>query len=96
MWEALKTLFRGHVQDMIGGKKKERNMQAPNLEWEIAALEACCEADRGAEGGLLHRLRLKRYELRAMIKQHARAYVLATQRQLYEEPEFEIYKIQEE
>ncbi|KAJ1119213.1 hypothetical protein NDU88_007399 [Pleurodeles waltl] len=67
---------------MIGGKKKERNMQAPNLEWEIAALEARCEVDRGAEGGLQLQLRFKLYELRALAEQHARAYALATQHRL--------------
>ncbi|KAJ1161155.1 hypothetical protein NDU88_001642 [Pleurodeles waltl] len=67
---------------MIGGKKKERCMQAANLEWEIAAREARCVADREAEGGLQHQLRLKCDELRALAEQHARAYALVTQSRL--------------
>ncbi|KAJ1098591.1 hypothetical protein NDU88_003699 [Pleurodeles waltl] len=59
-------------------------MQAANFQQETAALEARCEADRGAKGGVLHWLRLKRYERRALAEQHAWAYALATQRRLYE------------
>ncbi|KAJ1181013.1 hypothetical protein NDU88_006224 [Pleurodeles waltl] len=72
-----------HV-DLIGGQKKERNLQGSDLEREIAALEACGEADRGAESDLLHQLRLKYYEQRALDERHARAYELATQRLLYD------------
>ncbi|KAJ1193197.1 hypothetical protein NDU88_002502 [Pleurodeles waltl] len=84
LWEAFKSVLRGHAQDMIGGKKKEQNLQAAILECEIAALEARCQAGGGAEGGLLHQLRLKRYELRALAEQNARLYVLASQSRLYD------------
>ncbi|KAJ1157640.1 hypothetical protein NDU88_010345 [Pleurodeles waltl] len=80
--EALKTVLRDHAQGLIGGKKKERNMQAANLKREIVALEAYCEWDRGAEGSLQHQLRLKCYELHALATQHAWAYALVTQRLL--------------
>ncbi|KAJ1125053.1 hypothetical protein NDU88_003492 [Pleurodeles waltl] len=81
---AFKSELRGHVQDMIEGKNKEQNMQAANLELEIEALEAHCATDGGAVGGLLNRLRLKRYELCDLVEQHARANALPSQRRLYE------------
>ncbi|KAJ1210754.1 hypothetical protein NDU88_006116 [Pleurodeles waltl] len=84
LWEAFKTVMRGHTQDLIGGQKKERNMQAANLEWEIAALEARFAVDGEAEGDLQHQPRLKRYKLCTLAEQHTRAHALAIQRQLYD------------
>ncbi|KAJ1189151.1 hypothetical protein NDU88_005902 [Pleurodeles waltl] len=83
LWEAFKTLIRGHTENMIGGQKKELNMQAVNLKRGIATPEACFATRRVAEDDLQHQLRLKRYELRALAE-YARAHALATQRQLYD------------
>ncbi|KAJ1122192.1 hypothetical protein NDU88_000695 [Pleurodeles waltl] len=79
LWEAFKTLIRGHVQGMIGSQKKEHNMQAANLEPEIAALEARSVADRGWRVISKHHLKLKCYDLRTLAEQHERAHMLATQ-----------------
>ncbi|KAJ1176444.1 hypothetical protein NDU88_001724 [Pleurodeles waltl] len=47
--EAFKTVLRGQAQDLIGGLKKERNLQVSDLEWKTAALEACGEAVGGGK-----------------------------------------------
>ncbi|KAJ1186077.1 hypothetical protein NDU88_002862 [Pleurodeles waltl] len=70
----------GHAQDIIRGKRKEQNLQEAELGLELVVFEARGQAEGGVEEGL----RIKRYELRALAEQHARASVMASQRQLYD------------
>ncbi|KAJ1126474.1 hypothetical protein NDU88_004881, partial [Pleurodeles waltl] len=74
----------GHAQDLIAGKKKECNLQCAELEREIAVLEAHYHTEGEVEGGLLHLLHLKWQDLHTLAEQHAWAYTLASQSQLYD------------
>ncbi|KAJ1168356.1 hypothetical protein NDU88_000282 [Pleurodeles waltl] len=56
LWETFKTVISGHAQDVIGTQKKERNMQAANIEREIATLKARFAAGGEAECDLQHQL----------------------------------------
>ncbi|KAJ1166154.1 hypothetical protein NDU88_006563 [Pleurodeles waltl] len=73
--EAFKAVLRGKAQALIGGMKKERNLECDRLEAEIRDLEARIQTEAMVTLG--HRLQLRQQDFRILAEEKARCHALA-------------------